>query len=109
MFGKRKGGKGYYSGRQEKEWLGCLKSQLPLAAAQTKRQDTPHTTHNLTFGKREGDKGYHSGGAQEKRCLPRFVRDYSGLIYVTGCDHIIIGARYQVSLRTKNQDGHWVY
>ena len=42
MFGERKRGKGYISGGQVKEWLGCLKSHLQ----QLDPNDTTHTTHD---------------------------------------------------------------
>lgn len=64
----------YYAGGQDKEWLGCLKSHLLPAAAQTKRHTTHDTPHNLMLGKREG-------GRQKKQGLPRLFRDYFDILY----------------------------
>ena len=50
---------------------------------------TYHTPHNLMFRKPEGSKGYHSGTGQEKQGLPRFIRDYFDVFYVTVCDHVV--------------------
>ena len=41
------------------------------------------------FRKPEGSKGYHSGTGQEKQGLPRFIRDYFDVFYVTVCDHVV--------------------
>ena len=41
MFGERQGGKGYHSGGQEKDWLGCLKNRV-------KQQKPNRTTHQNT-------------------------------------------------------------
>ena len=58
------------------------------------------------FGKREGGKGYYSGAGQEKRCVPRFIRNCYSVLYMTVRDHSI--GTMDLS-RMKNQDGHWVH
>ena len=55
MFGERERVEGYYSERQENEWLGCLNGDLQLRSikacfgapeANTTRTVSRHTTHD---------------------------------------------------------------
>ena len=85
---RAQGAKGYYSGGQEKGWLGSLKSHLPLAAAQIKRYYTPYTTRDTPHPPQSdvrqarGVKSYHSGGGQEKQCLTLIQSQLFFFLYV---------------------------
>ena len=106
MLGEREGGKAYYSGGQEKEWLGRLKSHSQQHKPNDTTHHTPHTTHNaphthnLMCGKREGGKGYHSGGAQESSAYVDSFCDYF--------DYVVPGI-FSSSTGRSREYRAWVY